>query len=152
MPASGGRLTGTSATTKSHSNWFVGSLASSARWWISAGCLAAFVDLDHFAAAGSLRIEDAIAIGSRPPLHSSALAVAIVVILAALSGPRSRLTGVVAVSLATHHLRDVSSPHTCCLHVGSDHIPLNSSVKDDGVSLFREVCLFTVRMYFNIVL
>lgn len=115
-----GSLT-TGATTMYH--WFVGSLVSSARFWISAGCLAAFVDLDHFAAAGSLRMEDAIAIRSRPPMHSSVLAVAIVAAISVLCGPRSRPVLVVAVSLTTHHLRDVRLHRSCCLVRTSGAMP-----------------------------
>jgi membrane-bound metal-dependent hydrolase YbcI (DUF457 family) len=68
---------------------------------------ATVLDLDHFAAAGSLDVRAALALAARPPTHSLTFALLFGAVLSRLS--RDHTAGWVAfVALASHVLRDAA--------------------------------------------
>ncbi|HXF64616.1 MAG TPA: metal-dependent hydrolase [Caldilineaceae bacterium] len=76
-------------------------------WVLAAAAATVLIDLDHFVAARTLSLAEALALPSRPPTHSLLFALGCAVITAALT--RNLLGGgVVFGSLASHVLRDAS--------------------------------------------
>jgi membrane-bound metal-dependent hydrolase YbcI (DUF457 family) len=81
------------------------------------------LDLDHFAAAGSLDIHAALALVKRPPTHSLAFALLSGIALSRLS--RDRAAGWVAfAAVASHVLRDAAMGTAPLLWpLSFDHVP-----------------------------
>lgn len=76
-------------------------------WVLVAAAATTLIDLDHFAAARTLSLAEALALPSRPPTHSLLFALGCAVITAALT--RNLMGGsVVFGSLASHVVRDAS--------------------------------------------
>jgi len=80
--------------------------------------VAMLVDADHFLAAGSLRLKDALSLSSRPPFHNSSLILILFVslytvpyIIGYAGDPDSlvsHLPWIVLVALLSHHVRDAT--------------------------------------------
>ena len=75
------------------------------RFLVLAALSASLLDLDHFVAAGSLSLTDALSIGERPPTHSLLFIAAAGLAVGVLA--RSRIWGLVVLgALLSHLLRD----------------------------------------------
>jgi hypothetical protein len=75
---------------------------------------ATWLDLDHFIAAGSLNIEDALSLATRPATHSLTFA-GLVGIVSTLSSRKPVLGWVMFAALASHVLRDAAGGITLVL-------------------------------------
>ncbi|KAL5020477.1 hypothetical protein ScPMuIL_003369 [Solemya velum] len=69
------------------------------------------IDLDHFVAAKSLRLKDALSLTARPPLHSTTFVLATALSVWLLSyvfydKPLKKLSLILAVAWLSHHARD----------------------------------------------
>ncbi|XP_021937357.1 transmembrane protein 267 isoform X1 [Zootermopsis nevadensis] len=90
-------------------------LSVTARLWevLLCGLLASAIDLDHFAAARSLRIEDALRLSSRPFLHCTSVPLAVSGIMVMVAHifcwpSLHRLSWIFVVAILSHHLRDAA--------------------------------------------
>ncbi|CAN7989267.1 unnamed protein product [Ixodes hexagonus] len=84
---------------------------ASVRESILCGLIASAVDIDHFLAAASLKIEDATSLRSRPFLHCTSIVmvtILTVMLVARLTGQLQlyHLTLMASVAVTSHHLRD----------------------------------------------
>eukprot|EP00048_Salpingoeca_helianthica_P005596 m.89418 g.89418 ORF g.89418 m.89418 type:complete len:201 (+) comp13658_c0_seq4:96-698(+) len=80
--------------------------------FVLAACMGSFIDLDHFLAAHSLSLKDAVSLPSRPPFHATLALLAVLAVVFALTRlhPPLRTWGwlplMAAAALLSHHLRD----------------------------------------------
>ncbi|CAH1402525.1 unnamed protein product [Nezara viridula] len=78
---------------------------------LSCGIIASFIDLDHFIAARSLTLQDALHLNRRPPFHSTSLLI-LVFFSFYISGKvlninvLNQMSWIIFVAGGSHHLRD----------------------------------------------
>eukprot|EP00117_Sycon_ciliatum_P050672 scpid83411/ scgid35740/ Transmembrane protein C5orf28 len=79
-------------------------------WTLACGAVACAIDVDHFVAAGSWRLKDALRLPRRPFMHASTwwlVPLVAVVVSHCVAGKRSlRASVLVSVAIISHHLRD----------------------------------------------
>lgn len=77
----------------------------------AAGVLASLVDVDHFLAAGSFNLKNALHLNKRPPFHNTSLVLVVALVFIILSRLRSKMWifGLMFLSSwLTHHIRDAN--------------------------------------------
>lgn len=79
---------------------------------ILCGMAACFIDVDHFLHAGSLKLQDALHLSSRPPFHNSSIFLILFLLLLLqnfylkLNSTFSTFLLIIITAVVSHHLRD----------------------------------------------
>nr|BAN20952.1 unkown protein [Riptortus pedestris] len=79
---------------------------------VLSGFLASVIDLDHFIAARSFKLKDAVSLGvRRPPLHATSVLICVVILFLTIGkvikkNAMIRLSFLILVAVGSHHIRD----------------------------------------------